>query len=395
MHKFGPDESIAPRAAKAGGGWTFKSVHGCHGYSVVMQATAHQPSLDIVPDMNNTFIVGTGRCGSTMVSRLLAGHRDVLSVNELFVTLPLDASVDLTARIDGREFWTLLSTPDPYIDDLVAHEFGFPELRYPYETGRFQIGAGGVPLISHMTLPGLPGDPDLLFTELSAEIRTWPSRSTSAHLEYFLQHLHKRFGRRKTVERTGGSLPGVGAIAGMFPDARFVYLRRNGPDTALSLSKHVASRVIGLQEELHELVRSVHDPATEERLGEIRRALTQPLDVRRVMNCAAPPLPVFGRLWSRMTVSGLAALKKLPEDSWISVHYDTLVEKPRQELARLVDFIGVEASDEWLASSCVLIDRTRTGRSATLAPDVYDSLQAACEPGDRANTRWAEAPERG
>jgi Sulfotransferase family len=36
--------------------------------------------------MRLTFVVGTGRCGSTMLSAILREHPDVLSMNEFFGT---------------------------------------------------------------------------------------------------------------------------------------------------------------------------------------------------------------------------------------------------------------------------------------------------------------------
>jgi hypothetical protein len=37
--------------------------------------------------MRLTFVVGTGRCGSTMLSAMLREHPDVLSMSEFFGTL--------------------------------------------------------------------------------------------------------------------------------------------------------------------------------------------------------------------------------------------------------------------------------------------------------------------
>ncbi|NVI87000.1 sulfotransferase [Actinomadura sp. BRA 177] len=45
--------------------------------------------------MRLTFIVGTGRCGSTLLSRLLHTHPDMLSLNELFTPMrPRDVLPD-------------------------------------------------------------------------------------------------------------------------------------------------------------------------------------------------------------------------------------------------------------------------------------------------------------
>ena len=42
--------------------------------------------------MQLTFVVGTGRCGSTLLSRLLREHPDVLSMSEFFSTLRIAAA---------------------------------------------------------------------------------------------------------------------------------------------------------------------------------------------------------------------------------------------------------------------------------------------------------------
>jgi hypothetical protein len=44
------------------------------------------------------------------------------------------------------------------------------------------------------------------------------------------------------VERSAASLNMVGALRGQFPAARFVHLYRDGPDCALSMSRHPVFR---------------------------------------------------------------------------------------------------------------------------------------------------------
>lgn len=59
------------------------------------------------------FIVSTGRSGSTMLSRLLSLHPDVLSLSELFNALhPLGFQQD---PVDGPNLWVMLSEPRPAI----------------------------------------------------------------------------------------------------------------------------------------------------------------------------------------------------------------------------------------------------------------------------------------
>lgn len=49
--------------------------------------------------------------------------------------------------------------------------------------------------------------------------------------------LMKRFGRRTWIERTGGTLPMAPLLARHFPQAPFIHIYRDGPETANSKSR--------------------------------------------------------------------------------------------------------------------------------------------------------------
>ena len=63
--------------------------------------------------MKLAFVVSTGRCGSTMLSRILHQHPGVLSVNEFFTSLRITDLFGGTrgysyfpdGEMDGRELW--------------------------------------------------------------------------------------------------------------------------------------------------------------------------------------------------------------------------------------------------------------------------------------------------
>lgn len=334
--------------------------------------------------MRLTFVVGTGRCGSTMLSRLLSRHPDVLSVSELFCTLAPGSAELPDGTIDGQQFWSVLSSPEPSLDQIVRDGLATPELCYPYGRGRFDVTTG-VPRISHMTLPTLTDDPDGLFDKLAAEVPLWPARSTAGQLGALFSCLAQLLGRSVTVERTAGSILFVERLHTMFGEARFVHFYRDGPDCALSMSTHPGARPMALMEQAGLLSRShprrAARPAAPPELIEL---LTPPVVMRDVMAYPAPPLPVFGKLWSRLVIAGAAALGRLPGDIWTSVKYEDLTREPARELTRLAEFIGAEPLPQWLSPSAAMVDGSRSGRAARLSPGVYASLRAACEPGMQA-----------
>ena len=115
--------------------------------------------------------------------------------------------------------------------------------------------------------------------------------------------------------------------------------------------------------------------------GQFAGLLTPPFDPWRYM---AYPIPLtwFGDYWSHSTTEGIAALRNLPGDSWMSVKYEDLLSEPEAELTRLAGFLGVPPSPEWLASARGLIFRRRPGTArAYLDPDSLRDLQQACAPG--------------
>src|ERR1035438_581523 len=77
-----------------------------------------------------TFVVGTGRCGSTMLSAILREHPDVLSMSEFFGTLrtALRGSRFPEGELDGRELWHLLASPFPMLDEMISSGLRIAEL---------------------------------------------------------------------------------------------------------------------------------------------------------------------------------------------------------------------------------------------------------------------------
>ncbi|MFI0487632.1 sulfotransferase [Actinomadura sp. 9N215] len=339
--------------------------------------------------MSPTFVVSTGRCGSTLLSHLLNLHPEVLSASEFLNVVTEGGRSDgfPAAGMDGRELWRRASSSHPDVDGYVLAGMRAGEMIYPYETGRFRAETG-IPLICHCLLPMLTDDPDALFDRLAAEVPGWPRRAAADQYRALLDHLAGLLGRRVVVERSGGSLSLIPQLAERYPEARFVHMHRDGADTALSMSRHPATRhalltqraaaTAGLPRSASwEQIRAAAPP-------EFDGLLTAPYDGERFM--AYPiPLPFFAWMWNAMVKAGTEALERLPARRWTGLAYERLVADPDAELTRLAGFVGVSAPPSWLDAARALIDRSRTGSAAAkLAPDALAALRAACEPGARA-----------
>jgi hypothetical protein len=335
-----------------------------------------------------TFVVGTGRCGSTMLSRILHLHPDILSVSEFFAALTDGFRINFPIHeMDGEEFWAVVSAPSADMGALIQAGLRVPDLLYPYESGRFKTTTD-IPGICHSTLPMLCDDPDALFDRLADVIPEWPKRSATEQYQSFFALLAELLGRRVIVERSGGSISTIPRLRELFPDARFIHMHRDGPDCALSMSRHVMARVAVLTIEAR-IRAGLPDSACWEDIMAVLPEkfyglLVPPFDKERFM--AYPmALTSFGQVWAELERTGIAALRELPTGNRTNLRYETLIRDHEQELTRLGEFIGVPVTAGWLDAAGKLVDPGKSGSAqAQLSALELATLQAVCAPGTQA-----------
>ncbi|MGW7594859.1 sulfotransferase family protein [Streptomyces rubiginosohelvolus] len=336
-----------------------------------------------------TFVVGTGRCGSTALSQIINIHPDVLSINELFASIP-DTEVLDDAPLSGSDFWGFLSRPNVVTNSMIKNGAIPPEFLYHrMPKRRFDAETTGIPAISVMVLPHLTDDPDALFDELAAEVTTWPTRRPADHWTALFATLGARFGNPgAVVERTGLSIGRVPEMHRAFPEARFVHLYRHGPDCAVSMSRHFSFRMIPMLWEM-----AIHCGLETPRQLTPQHAAQLPPDLAPLLSDRYDPalvwdrpIPIgaFGTLWSETIVDGLKKLDEVPAEQRTALSYETLLEEPEKELIRLAEFIGVEPHRDWLDASIAHLDGGRPGAASKLAEEELTSLLESCSPGTRA-----------
>ena len=95
------------------------------------------------------FVVGTGRCGSTLLSQCLRSHPDILSLSETLVF-----ATDLGGRIaeafpegevGGEALWSILGAPHPRQTLMLRHDVMMDEALYRPGPGRRYTAETGVP----------------------------------------------------------------------------------------------------------------------------------------------------------------------------------------------------------------------------------------------------------
>ncbi|GHH81155.1 hypothetical protein GCM10018793_38020 [Streptomyces sulfonofaciens] len=329
-----------------------------------------------------TIVLGTGRCGSTMLSDLVNEHRKVLSLSEFFACLdPLGFT---GGNVDGPEFWQLLSAPRLKPNTLMRRGVAVPEYRYPLGSGRF--AAGEVPAISLMTLPPLTDDPDALHDAIGKEVTRWPTAPLPRQYARLFAWWADFLDRDVTIERSGASMRFLPDLLTYFPTARFVHMYRNGPDCAVSMSRHplfrLAVLIRDLRKELGVDPFRVGDPAHAGLLPErLRRFTPDTLDAAALAD-AAIPMERFGAMWSHST-STIRHLAGLPADRLLHICYDRIVADPGPELARFGEFAGIPEPEAWAARVAGRVDTRRVGASNRLPAEQAEELRQACAPGIR------------
>jgi len=335
-----------------------------------------------------TFVVSTGRSGSTMLSKILQLHPDVLSLSEFFVALqraPFRWELP-EEPLDGARLWELMTGPDRISDAMILGGLKNDEMLYNYDSGRFSP-ATGIPNIMHSTLPVLTDDPDALYAQLEPVVPTWPVRPAAEQIAYLFEFLAGLLGRRVIVERSGTSLALVDQLVEQYPGARFVHMYRDGVDCTLSMLRHPLFRFAGL----HALLADEAGLTSDATVQEVADALPDkapglilpPFDAEKFMAYDIPP-ELYARTWAFLVANGIEALSKLPGDSWTQLSFEALLANPDAELTRLAAFLGVEPSPDWLKAAAAMIDPVRTGASATIDPELLAELRAACARGDKA-----------
>jgi hypothetical protein len=334
-----------------------------------------------------TFIVTVGRSGSTALSRILSGHRDVLSLNEFYLSVRTLLSVD--QPLSGEQFWRSLAEPHAAFDAMVRGGAGMPEFIYPSLEGtRFDANTTGIPAISMMTLPHLSPDPDSVFHALGAEVPRWPQQSPRMHYEKLFGWLAAHFGGSVVVERSAMSLSSVPWLRETFPDAKFVHLFRHGPDTVVSMSQHTGFRLMALIEDalgLLDLTPESRGPGL--RLDpaaipiELAPLVGDRCDLDYLMSQNLP-VARFARMWSESIAIGVAALADLPAERYLRLSYSDLVADPTLSLKRLAGFLDVEADPKWLDFGASVIDPGFAGASSRLSTADLQAVVEACAAGE-------------
>jgi putative sulfotransferase len=302
------------------------------------------------------FIVSNGRCGSTLLSDLIARQDGVLSVQEFgFPFFGFQYSdVELGKPLTGANYWDILSCPSP--NNELARIGAIPvEFRYP-EKGRWAGRLTELPAILGITLPAVSPDPDDLFDELAVRVPEFPVQDVAGHHLMFFDLLTWLAGRRRWVERSGGSSLYASYLLREYPLAKFIHLTRDLASNARSMSRHPAFRLTELRLEFavkcgidpYQTLPSAqggadHGPRIPE---ELREYLPGRL-TREKLEERATDENRFRKMCALMSSIAEQAFADLPPKELLKVRYEDLIADPFGELSRIGRFLEFDDWQGW------------------------------------------------
>lgn len=340
--------------------------------------------------IDQVFVLGTGRCGSTLLSSMLRAHPEVTSISEFFPFItdlgarvaPAFPSGDVTAE----QLWDLLATCRPRQSQMLRLDVAMAEVLYPWRDGRHRFDArSGVPPVAQVTLPHLDDDPDTLFDRLQAAVADVSPAPIGVQYRRVFEWFARREGAACWAERSGGSLRIAHRLLQHFPEARVVHIVRDGRDTALSMSRHTGFRMVFTSFQLMEMLGV--DPFEtdrrpfEEDLEDDLAALLPERCTREAFLAYPTPPPLCGHYWSGEIIEGLAALAGLGDDRLLTLRYEDFLASPRQSVERFGAFLRRGAVDRGWVDAAAASIRAPASAWRSLDAKTRDQLAHACAPG--------------
>jgi sulfotransferase family protein len=292
-------------------------------------------------------IISTGRCGSTLLSDLIAEDTETLSVQEFFAGLDLLAEIN-DGMLTGAEYWAMLSSPRPELEPVRRAGLLPKQVRYP-ASGRWAADLSQLPRILAVTLPKITPEPDQLFDVLAEQVPNFPRQRLGAHHHMFLDLLTTLSGRRRWVERSGASSLVAAYLLRTFTTAKIVHLTRNWEDTARSMSRHIAFQLNDLRLECRarfgaDPVRVVPDQQVPD---EVERYFYERLTAETLRERSQDFRSFLG-MCAFMANQAEQALSDTPPQYLLQIRYEDLVRDPATELSRLGQFLEFDDWDAWV-----------------------------------------------
>jgi hypothetical protein len=250
-------------------------------------------------------------------------------------------------------------------------------------------------IASHPGMVAIPHDINFIWKYGNYRVRhdeLTPANVTprsAAFIRRFFERFRQGRADIRVVEKTVSNTIRVDFVRTIFPSCQFIHLVRNGLDVSVS-SMFQWQEKLDSGEVLDKLkyfpVRALPTYGVQYALTYLSRTLSGEKRVSswgvRLKDLDAlvrrySLLEVCGLQWSRCVEHTVNALTAVPETDKLEVHYELFVQKPVEEIERILAFLGLEMSDEvvYYIKDTVRVDQIGKWKSQ-LQPDALEMLLA-------------------
>ena len=316
------------------------------------------------------FIVGTGRCGSTLLSRMLHESPEAVSIFEFFNGLDMARRFSPDA-LSGTALAELIGGEQAFITMVLRRGYEVPEVTYPFGAGGRYTRDDALPWILVSCLPRLSDDPDILYEETLGFARSLPEQTPAEHYRDLFGWFANRSGAHAWIEKSGSSIDYLTDLHRLFPEGRFLHLHRDGRESALSMREHHAYRLaISLLKGL--------DPGLDAQPSDAGEAA----DRIDTLLASMPPAAPFGQYWNDQIQRGLDARERVPDLHFLAIRFEDLVSEPMATLAEVSKFFELDPEREgWIERAANLVRGIPPTRRQTLEPAEREALDQSCTAG--------------
>jgi putative sulfotransferase len=319
-------------------------------------------------------VIGTGRCGSTLLSDLLSEHPQAAVLSEYMGSFHPEQGWPSDRDINGVEFARILSRWNGLGALYLNRGQTYSEILADVDAvAANKKKLKRIPTVTLVAMPFLSKAPEQLYAEFIAKAMAQPLQSLRRHFLDINGWLQNKFDKTFWIERTGMSTNMFREIHALFPDAQYVHIHRDGPECALSMQSFLD---IALKVSYH------IDPPSDEEL-ELSLDLSLPPQqdpvLQRIQN--PPAIEHFGRFWSYCIEKFFADMPRLRPEQLLTVTYEDLVHEPHRVLGDIARHFAMPDDPEWIDRAASRIRLPLRRRAEELPEAEYERLRKACLSG--------------
>ncbi len=314
--------------------------------------------------MPANFIVGTGRCGSTILSRMIDLHPKVAVLSELFVAMDFIKKYG-NRIVTGDELASILDCGLASTGEMkkIAAHLATPEIAFDMASAPIAVSPahyldGVLPDLILLPLANLFDEPVLIFDELIDYASEQTPRLLSEQYLILFNWMAQRAGKPVWIERSGGSIAHLPEVFELFPQAKFLHLHRNPLDACISMQNHNHFRLRTFKHYQLKTKNGISWTDLDENDLNSNTPMSEPL---RAIFEHPVPLEYFLQDWSDSILRGMTVLKDLAPEQYCEISFEEIMVEPNLALEKISHFFELPEADKWIEQACGLL---KDGQSA-------------------------------